>query len=67
MTTERDRRNQLAYSHDVGHAEGLKEGLKEGRDETKQSIARRMLEDGVATQAIRKYTGLSPEQIHSLE
>ncbi|MBR7004784.1 MAG: hypothetical protein IKI00_07425 [Bacteroidales bacterium] len=31
MTTERDIRNQIVYSHEEGCEEGLIEGLEEGR------------------------------------
>ena len=35
MTTERDIRNQIAYSREEGREEGLAEGLEKGRAEGK--------------------------------
>ena len=46
-----------------GRAEGLEEGRAEGRAETKYEIARQMKADGMTWEAIRKYTGLTEEEI----
>ena len=47
---------------DEGFAEGRVEGIKEAHREN----ARRMKDDGVPTDLIAKYTGLTEDEIHSL-
>ena len=46
-----------------GRADGMEEGRAEGRAETKYEIARQMKADGMTWEAIRKYTGLTEEEI----
>ena len=49
-----------------GRAEGRVEGLAEGRVEEKQEMVRRMKADGMATEMIAKYTGLTKSEIDAL-
>jgi len=74
MTTERDIRNQIAYSREEGLAEGLEkgraegkaEGLAEGKAEGKAEVAKALEHLGIDADIIRKATGLSIED-ESLE
>lgn len=52
--------------HAEGLAEGLEKGLAEGRAEEKLEIARNLKRVGVSTEIIQKATGLSPEEIETL-
>ena len=64
MTTERDIRNQIAYSREEGREEGLAEGLEKGRAEGKAEgraegkaeerrlIARRLKEKGFSDEEV---------------
>ncbi len=45
---------------------GRAEGRAEGREEANREAARRMKADGLPTEIINKYTGLSPEEIEVL-
>jgi predicted transposase YdaD len=47
--------------------EGMEEGKLEGKLEEKIQIAKAMLEDGLPTEQIVRYTQLSPEQIEELK
>ena len=58
MTTERDIRNQIAYSREEGRAEGAGEKSIE--------IARRMLSDGLPVSSVALYTGLTESQLQGL-
>ena len=42
-------------------------GREEGREESRTQIAREMLKDGLSPETISKYTGLSEDQILSLD
>ena len=66
MTTERDIKNQIAFAHDKGIAEGNADGEARGRAEEKALIAKAMLQDGLPVDAICKYTGLTAEEVASL-
>ncbi|MBO6247796.1 MAG: hypothetical protein J6N54_03175 [Bacteroidales bacterium] len=46
MTTERDIRNQIAYSREEGLAEGLEKGRAEGKAEERRLIAQKLKERG---------------------
>ncbi len=56
MTTERDIRNQIAYSREEGLAEGLEkgraEGKAEGKAEERRLIARRLKEKGFSDEEV---------------
>lgn len=43
-----------------------RKGRAEGREEANREAARRMKADGLSTEIINKYTGLSPEEIEVL-
>ena len=49
-----------------GLAEGLAEGMEKGRFDANLDNARRMKADGMPTELIAKYTGLTEEQINAL-
>ena len=59
-----------AQGHALGHAQGKEEGIAEGKAEgqaeEKQTIARRMLADGLSVDLVVKYTELSEEQVRGL-
>lgn len=63
----RDTLNQIRGAYQDGEEKGRAEGRAEGRVETKLEIARSMLSDGISPQKIAKFTGLSIEDIESLE
>ena len=49
-----------------GREEGMAEGLEKGIEKANRENARRMKADGMPTELIAKYTGLTAEQINSL-
>lgn len=51
---------------DTSYMEGLEEGREEGRAEEKSEIARQMKADGEPAEKIRRYTGLTEEEIAGL-
>ena len=61
MTTERDIRNQIAYSREEGREEGLAEGLEKGRAEGKAEerrlIARRLKQKGFSDEEVASILG----------
>lgn len=56
MTTERDRRNQLAFSYDKGVQEGMErgreEGREEGRNQEREDVLNRMKALGLPQETI---------------
>jgi predicted transposase/invertase (TIGR01784 family) len=74
MTTERDRRNQLATSFSdgkdeglaEGKAEGIAEGMEKGKTEGRIETARNLLKLGVSIDVVSKGTGLSIEELKRL-
>ena len=66
MTTDRDIRNQIAFSREEGLAEGLEKGRAEGKAEGKAEVAKALEQLGIDADIIRKATGLSIED-ESLE
>ena len=62
----RDLTNVVNTAERKGRAEGRAEGFAEGREEANREAARRMKVDGLPTEIINKYTGLSPEEIEVL-
>jgi len=56
MTTERDRRNQLAFSYDKGVQEGMErgreEGREEGRNQEREDVLNRMKAFGLPQETI---------------
>ncbi len=74
MTTERDRKNQLAYAEAKGVEKGIKQGIEQGIEqgrakgaqERAQEIARSLKKLGVSSDIILQSTGLSPEELAAL-
>ena len=63
MNTARDTYNQIAYALKKGH----KEGREEGRVEKAYEIARKMIAKGLDVDTIADLTGLTMDQILTLE
>ena len=63
MNTARDTYNQIAYAHETGH----KEGREEGREEKAYEIARKMIAKGLDVDTIAELTGLTKDEILTLE
>ena len=63
MTTERDIRNQKAFARN----EGMKEGLERGEAKKQLEVAKAMLSKGMAPTLISEITGLSLDQVLSLD
>ncbi len=57
----------LAEGKAEGLAEGLEKGMEKGREDTNYENARKMLAMNFPKEAIMEVTGLSPEQLASLE
>ena len=70
MTSELDIKNQIAYAHITGlaegKAEGKAEGLAEGKAEGKAEVARKMLERDFPVAMVAEVTGLSEAEIMAL-
>ena len=49
-----------------GHAKGVEEGHAKGMEDTKRENARRMKADGMATELIAKYSGLTIEEVENI-
>ncbi len=63
MTTERDIRNQIAYSREEGLKEGLETGREEGRQQALISTAKKLVKEmGLTAEQAAKATGLTPEE-----
>ena len=52
MTTERDIRNQIAYSREEGLAEGLEKGRAEGKAEERRLIMMKLKEKGFSDEEV---------------
>ena len=63
MNTARDTYNQIAYAHETGH----QEGREEGRVEKAYEIARKMIAKGLDVDTIADLTGLTMDEILTLE
>lgn len=70
MTTERDRRNQMAYAIEVATEEGERKGVAKGHAEGSKDatlkIAKNMKAAGATSAFIASTTGLSEEEISNL-
>jgi predicted transposase/invertase (TIGR01784 family) len=70
-----DYENVLEYAVEQATEKGLEEGLAKGREEGEakgiaekaRSVAVNMLADGLATELVTKYTGLSEAEIKALK
>ena len=71
MITERDYYNIIETAKDdgreEGRAEGLQAGIEQGSLEAATRIAKAMLADGEPVEKVIRFTGLSREQVCSLE
>lgn len=56
----------LKDRYDRGKAEGIAKGIAEGEAMTNRKNARKMKDDGMATDLISKYTGLDADEIENL-
>ncbi|MFD3157040.1 hypothetical protein ACFIJ5_09290 [Haloimpatiens sp. FM7330] len=61
-----ERANMINGAKEEGRKEGIKEGKKEGRKEEKIEIAKNLLVIGMKLEKIANVTGLSTEEIKSL-
>ena len=59
MTTDRDIRNQIAFSRE----EGLAEGLEKGRAEGKAEVAKALKSMGFDANVILQSTGVNPDDL----
>ena len=66
MTTEDDTREWLEFELERTRKAALAEGMDKGAREAALETARRMRADGLQTDVIAKYTGLSSEEIAGL-
>ena len=57
MTTERDIRNQIAYSREEGLAEGIEKGRAEGKAEKRRLIAHRLKQKGFSDEEVASILG----------
>lgn len=64
---KRTRRKALLEGKEKGKAEGLLEGEKKGKEKRNQEIAKEMLLEGKPIEKIKRWTGLSQDQIEKLQ
>ena len=57
MTTERDIRNQIAYSREEGLAEGLEKGRAEGKAEERRLIMEKLKDKGFSDEEVASILG----------
>jgi len=63
MTTDRDIRNQIAFSREEGLKEGLEKGMEKGARETLIEMAKKMVSNGnYSEEQIKELTGLLPSE-----
>ena len=63
MTTDRDIRNQIAFSREEGLKEGLEKGMEKGARETLIEMAKKMVANGnYSEEQIKEFTGLFPSE-----
>ena len=67
INEHRDHLAVLSSERKAGHVEGLKKGRQEGRQERDREIALAMLKENLPVNQISKLTGLSIEEIKSLQ
>ena len=63
---ENSKREACVRAKAEGKAEGRSEGLAEGAEQKQREVAKKMKADGLSSDAIQKYTGLTPEEIQVL-
>ncbi len=59
--------NELLSVEEMVRRDGIEIGIEQGRSQGIESVAERMLQEGVREDSIRKYTGLSEEKITHLK
>ena len=64
---EKLRLAEIDEFRELGHEEGLKEGLKEGTQKTKESTAKKMLQEGIDISIISRCTDLSIKEVERLK
>ena len=57
----------MQESEEIGEMRGEKRGEKRGREEGAKIIAKTMIEEGLPTELIMRYTGLSEDVIATLQ
>lgn len=63
MTTDRDIRNQIAFSREEGLKEGLEKGMEKGAREALIEMAKKMVANGnYSEEQIKELTGLLPSE-----
>lgn len=62
----RDIVNAIRTAEKKKFAEGRAEGIAEGRAEGRAEVARKMLDKGMSTELVAEMTGLSLEEVSSL-
>ena len=67
MMNENDYRNTIEYAREEGLAAGLAEGLAEGEAKGKAEVAKKLLRAGMPEEQIMEFTGLSAEQLATLQ
>ena len=63
MTTDRDIRNQIAFSREEGLKEGMEKGMEKGAREALIEMAKKMVANGnYSVEQIKELTGLLPSE-----
>jgi len=67
MITEREEKGIAAFYKEEGLREGFDLGKAEGIAEGRTEVAKAMLKDGLKTEKVMAYTGLSKKEIEALK
>ena len=61
-------RSRLTYNTEIYEArrKGIEEGIEEGKKQDRKEIAKKMKEEGIDVELIKKITGLTEKEINSL-
>ena len=62
-----DRKAEIAFGFDEGFEKGLSQGRQEGLSQGKQEVIMNMVKNGMSVELISKATGLSEEEINTLQ
>lgn len=62
---KKDYEGRLNYEQEKAREEGKKEGIKEGIKRARIEDARKMLENGVSLELVKKITGLTEDELNS--
>lgn len=52
--------------YQLGRQDGVNEGMQQGKQEATRQLAKQLLADGVGRSSVKRYTGLSDEELDSL-